>query len=94
MITARDVMSGASIARISWEAIERACVREIRTEERGVRLDDLLSAIEKELDESIRTLTPHNCKKYLTDLPHDADVVRVEPITRKASRRYRYLQVA
>ncbi len=93
-IAARDLMSGASIARIAWEAIERACVREARTGESGVRLSDVMTAIDEELAESARALTPANCHKYLTDLPHDADVARVEPVVKRAARTHRYLKVA
>jgi hypothetical protein len=36
------------------------------------------------------TLSVHNARAYLDDLPEDIDVVRVEPIRARPERRHRY----
>jgi proteasome-associated ATPase len=93
-VRAADLMSGASIANIAREAVERACAREVETGEVGLQSQDLVVAIRNELESATHALTPRNCARYLTDLPQDVDVVRVEPIQRKVARRHRYLSAA
>jgi proteasome-associated ATPase len=93
-IKAADLMSGASIANIAREAVERACTREVETGEVGLQSQDLMVAIASELESVAHTLTPRNCAHYLTDLPQDVDVVRVEPMQRKVALRHRYLNAA
>ncbi|MEK6324272.1 MAG: AAA family ATPase [Acidobacteriota bacterium] len=93
-VRARELISGASIAKIALSAKERACVEEIETGESGVRLQHVLSAIAEELEGIAGTLTPANCRHHLTDLPQDVDAVRVEPIQRKVARPHAYLHVA
>ncbi|MFQ6104791.1 MAG: AAA family ATPase [Candidatus Glassbacteria bacterium] len=44
----------------------------------GISADILLKAIDEEFTEMVKILTPHNVKNYI-DLPHEADVVAVEP---------------
>ena len=94
LVQIKDLLSGADIARISREALETACRRDIQSEgrERGVRLEDLLRAVAGEVEEMAGMLAPHNCGMHLTDLPAGMDVVRVEPIRKKAARAYRYLE--
>jgi proteasome-associated ATPase len=93
-VRARDLVSGASIANVVTAACERACLREVDTGQRGVRLDDLLSAIDDELTKTVRVLTPANCRKHITDLPHDLDVVAVEMARAEVPQRHRYLRIA
>ena len=76
------------------DAAERACLREIETGEVGVRIDDLLAAIDTEFSRAVQMLTPANCHKHLSGLPQDVDVVRVQPLRPHAMRQYRYLRVA
>ena len=90
-LKARDLISGAVIAKIALGAVERACVREACTGDAGVRLDDVAWAMEAELTSAVRVLTPANCRAYLTDLPHDVDVVSVQPLERRVPRPERYL---
>ena len=90
-VKARDLVSGAVIAKIALAAIERACLREAGTGEAGVRLDDVVWAMETEMASAARVLTPANCRAYLTDLPQDVDVVSVRPVERKVPRPERYL---
>ncbi|HEX9700393.1 MAG TPA: ATP-binding protein [Acidobacteriota bacterium] len=92
-VTARDLISGATIAGICRSAIERACLREIEEDTPGLRLDDLLAAAADELDNETRALSPANCRRHLRGLPQDVDVVRIEPVDRKV-RVHRYLEVA
>jgi proteasome-associated ATPase len=81
-----DLVSGAIIANVVTEAKERACLREIETGDSGLRWQDLHGAIAEQFDTIARGLTPLNCRSHLTDLPQDLDVVKVEPVVRKATR--------
>jgi proteasome-associated ATPase len=94
MIKASDLMSGAGIAKIALAAVERACMREVESGEAGVKLEDLLASLAEEFESSARALTSANCRNYISDLPQDVDVVRVEAVKRKVSRSQRYLSVA
>jgi proteasome-associated ATPase len=93
-VRAKELLSGASIAKIALSAKERACLEEIETGQTGIRLKHVLSAIAEELESIAGTLTPANCRQHLTDLPQDVDVVRVEAIQRKVARPHAYLHVA
>ena len=93
-VQARELLSGASIAKIALAAKERACVEELETGQIGIRLKHVLSAIAEELESIARALTPANCRLHLTDLPQDVDVVRVELIQRRVPRPHAYLHVA
>jgi proteasome-associated ATPase len=89
-----DLVSGAAIANIARRAIEQACMREVDTGESGVRLRDVIDAIDSEFESAAAVLTPANARRHIDALPQDVDVVRVE---RNASRRrpsYRFLSVA
>ncbi len=96
LVQIRHLLSGADIARICREGLETACRRDVASggDERGLRLEDLLPAAAGVVEELTRLLTPQNCAMYLTDLPSGLDVVRVEPIRKKAPRTYRYLETA
>ena len=93
-VTARDLVSGAAIAKISQAAIERACLRDAEAGAPGLGLPDLLEAIDREFESAMRTLSPLNCRRYLDDLPQDVDVVRVEPVARRLRQPHRVLRVA
>jgi len=93
-VLARELLSGASIAKIALTAKERACVEELETGHAGVRLNHVLAAVADELETIAGALTPANCRQHLTDLPQDVDVVRVEAIQRKVPRPHAYLHVA
>jgi proteasome-associated ATPase len=92
-VRAADLVSGAIIANIVNSAIERACTREVETNEPGLRTDDVLAAMADEFEAAMRVLTPANCRYHLTDLPQDMDVVSVEPVVRKVKQPHRYLNV-
>jgi proteasome-associated ATPase len=93
-VRAKELLSGASIAKIALSAKERACVEEIETGQTGVQLKHVLSTIAEELESIAGTLTPANCRQHLSDLPQDVDVVRVEAIQTKVARPHAYLHVA
>lgn len=79
-VAARDVITGASIAKVVGEAVEHACLREKETGEEGIRESDVLQAVSEECSRAAGVLTPANCRVHLDDLPQDVDVVRVEPV--------------
>ena len=90
-VRAADLVSGALIANITRRALERACLRDVELGDAGLRLSDLLEAIETELDSAARVLTPANCRRHLETLPQDVDVVRVDLVRASKQRSYRYL---
>lgn len=93
-VRASDLINGASIAKIAQSATERACLREVEGGVPGIQLTDVLTAISEEFESAAQTLTPVNCHQYLSDLPQDVDVVRVEPVQRKIPRPHLYLSAA
>jgi len=93
-VRASDLMNGASIANIARVSLERACLREIEGGLPGLRLEDVLDGIASEFESLANTLTPANCRNHLRDLPQDIDAVRIEPIKKKVSRAYRYINAA
>jgi proteasome-associated ATPase len=92
-VKAADLISGAVISKIVNDAVERACLREIEIGECGVRLADLLSAVDDEFERVMRFLTPRNCAKHIDDLPQDIDVVSIRPADRRVRQPHRYLSV-
>jgi proteasome-associated ATPase len=93
-IRASDLMSGARIANIARAGIERACVRDLERGESGVAARDLLDAIENEVGGIVSALTPANCHAFISNLPQDLAVVRVEPVTRRVRHPHRFRSVA
>ncbi len=93
-IQSRDVITGASIAKIARVAIERACVREVEQGESGVRAGDVLDAIADEIECVVSALSPANCHAFISGLPQDLAVVRVEPVVRRVRRPHRYISAA
>lgn len=90
-VHAAHLISGALIASIARDAIERACRREYQSAGTGVEWQDVALAIESRFDSAGRILTPQNCRQHLSDLPHDLDVVNVEPVRRKVPKGQRFL---
>jgi proteasome ATPase len=93
-VKAADLISGAGIAKIASDAMEQAGLREVEMGDSGLELPDLLAAAAEEFASASRVLTPGNCHRYLSDLPQDVDVVRVEQAQRKAMHSFRYLNAA
>lgn len=90
-VRARDLISGAGIAKIALASKESACLRETECGEEGILLEDVLSATAEELESLASFLTPRNCRDYLAGLPQDLDIVAIEPVRRKLPRIHRYL---
>lgn len=93
-VRASDLMNGAGIAKIAHSATESACLREVEGGLPGIQLSDVLTAISEEFESAAQTLTPANCHQYLSDMPQDVDVVRVDLVRRKVSRPHLYLTAA
>ncbi len=90
-IHARDLVSGASIAKIARAAILQACHREASGGRPGVTLSDVLDAIVEELDSAVAALTPSNCHAFISGLPQDLGVARVEPRVVRIRRPHRFV---
>lgn len=93
-IRASDLVSGAAIAKVCGDATQEACLHEIESGEGGLRTEHLLRAIDREFTRAAGMLTPYNCRKHLSGLPQDVDVVSVDPIRKPTARSHRYLNVA
>ncbi len=93
-VSSAELVSGAAIANIARRAAERACQRDADGGDAGVCVSDVLESVDAEFETAARTLTPHNCRRFLESLPQDVDVVRVDRITTPKVRAYRYLSVA
>lgn len=90
----KDLINGAVLAKVAADARDRAAMRAIHTDVEGIRLEDLVVALNDELRMLAETLTPVNCRQHLSGLPHDLDVTRVEPVSRRVVRPVRYLNAA
>jgi proteasome-associated ATPase len=94
VIRAADVVNGASLAKIARDTRSRACLRETRSGEVGIRVSDLLESIADEVEAQASLLTPASCRRYIHDLRQDVDVVRVERArTESTVRQHRYFEV-
>jgi len=93
-IRINQLVSGAVLAKLANDAAHRACLREIDTGERGIRIEDVHTAVADAIENAANLLTPRNCREYVDDLPQDVDVVSVEPVKRKTAQVHRYLRVA
>jgi hypothetical protein len=59
--------------------------------QQGLSVRDMEAALSQSLNKLGSTLTVRNVHAFLSDLPQDVDVVAVEPIVKKVSRPYVYL---
>lgn len=89
-VAARDLLSGRAIEQLCRAARASAFRRELRGGEPGVARVDVEESVASTLDRLGTLLTPHNCRAYLSDLPHDLDVVRVDALRRTVAPRHRY----
>ncbi len=92
-VTPRQLISGAMIESVANDARRQACMREVRElpGPRGIHRRDLEQALTARLEQSVRMLTPQNCRNFLNDLPEDTDVVSVDRPKRRQVASYRYL---
>ena len=64
-VAARELVSGATIAKIARLAMERACLREIDTGDTGIQPHDVLGVVDEELEQLGQVLTPSNARVHL-----------------------------
>jgi len=93
-VLAHELGSGRTYEQICRAARRAAFLRDVRSGERGLSLADVEDAIALAFERLATTLTPHNARAYLSDLPQDVDVVSAEPIVRRVGRPHRYLNAA
>jgi SpoVK/Ycf46/Vps4 family AAA+-type ATPase len=93
-VCARELMSGRLIEQLALSIREKAFRRHIRGEGQGLCVADAVASVETSLVELSTTLSVHNTRAYLDDLPQDIDVVRVDPIRPQPERRHRYYHAA
>jgi proteasome-associated ATPase len=93
-IRMHQLVSGAVLAKLANDAARRACLREIETGERGIRVEDAFAAINDAIENAASLLTPRNCSQYVSGLSQDVDVVSVEQVKRKPAQVHHYLRVA
>ena len=92
-VAAHELMSGRTIEQICRAARQAAFLRDVRSKERGLRAEDIDTAVADAIQRLSTLLTPRNAHAYLADLPQDIDVVAVEPIVRRVTHEHRYLNV-
>ncbi len=92
-VTAGELMSGRTIEQICRAARQAAFLREVRSRERGLRVEDIDGAVADVIQRLSTLLTPRNAHAYLFDLPQDIDVVAVEPVLRRVAHAHRYLNI-
>jgi hypothetical protein len=90
-VQAGHLVSGRLLQQICRSAAERAFIRDINGGSKGIEGVDMDRAISDAMERLTTTLTIRNAREYLDDLPQDVDVVRVEPLTRRVTRRMRYI---
>lgn len=100
VVHARDLMSGRLIEQIAVSIREKAFRRDLANRgrapghARGLRTADAIEAVETALIELSTTLSIHNARSYLDDLPQDVDVVRAESIRPQPERSQEFYNVA
>ena len=87
-------MSGRLIEQLALAVRAKAFRRHLRGEGQGLCVADAIASIETSLAELSTTLSVHNARAYLDDLPEDLDVVRVDAIRPQPERRHRYYNAA
>ena len=93
-VAARELVSGRMIEQICRAARQAAFLRDVRSKERGLRVEDIDEAVADAIQRLSTLLTPRNAHAYLADLPQDIDVVAVEPVVRRVAHAHRYLNIA
>jgi proteasome-associated ATPase len=94
VVAARELASGRLFEQICRAARQAAFMRDIRGGEQGLCVNDIADAVSNAIQRLGSTLSVHNARAYLHDLPQDVDVVSAEPVVRRAVRAHRYLNVA
>ena len=94
VVAARELASGRLFEQICRAARQAAFMRDIRGGEQGLCVNDIADAVSNAIQRLGSTLSVHNARAYLHDLPQDVDVVSAEPVVRRTVRAHRYLNVA
>ncbi len=92
-VTAGELMSGRTIEQICRAARQAAFLREVRSKDRGLRVEDIDQAVADAITRLSTLLSPHNVHAYISDLPQDVNVVAVEPVVRRVTHTHRYLNI-
>lgn len=94
VVDGADLINGAIIANSVRSAAHGACRRQVATGEPGIRLSDVIEAVDEQLATTAATLTPANARHHVSGLPQDVDIVRVDPPAgSRVKRPYRFLEV-
>jgi ATP-dependent 26S proteasome regulatory subunit len=89
-VRAGELVSGRLIEQISKAARQAAFERDLQGDGTGISAQDMLEAISAAIPKLASALTIRNVYSYLEDLPHDLDVVAVEPIRRRVTHPHRF----
>lgn len=92
VVKARELASGRLIQQICHAAKRSAFLRDVRSGECGLCVEDIDSAVADALERLSTTLDLHNAHAYLADLPQDVAVVAVDPARRLVTRRHHYIE--
>jgi proteasome-associated ATPase len=92
-VTAPEVMNGALIASAVERAKHLAAERHLHGED-GVRLEDVLGAIDQALAAEAHKLNNPAAARRNLDFPGAEDIMRVDLPAHRRPRRYRYLRAA
>jgi len=90
----RELVSGASLAKIVRTAVHKAALRDAAGGGEGLRCEDLVAAAEEDIERVTSLLTASNARAYLQDLPDDLDVMSVTPVRKRVRKAHRYLRIA
>ncbi len=90
-VSAGELMSGRVIEQICRSVRQRAFLRDVTSNERGIQVPDIEEAVADVIDRLATTLSQQNVRSYLTNLPQDKDIISVQPMTRRVPRAHRYL---
>jgi hypothetical protein len=94
-IHASDLISCADLKKIAKQAALANARREAAGCDEGLNAGDLLAAADREKDRLAALLTPFNARNYLSGLPDDVQVIRVEKLRSAAAvQRRRFLRLA
>jgi len=93
-VSVRELVSGRLFEQICRSARQAAFERHLAGGTAGVRVADMGKAVCEATQRLSTTLTLHNAREHLNDLPQDVDVVRVETPQRRVARPIRYLNTA
>jgi SpoVK/Ycf46/Vps4 family AAA+-type ATPase len=77
-VSAREVVSGATLEHVVRQAAEAAAGREVESGiSEGITAEDLAEALDGELSSTARLLSPANVKAYVRSIPSDSHPVDV-----------------